>query len=123
MEPEEFIRAYADALGTQDWSRVDPLVHKDACVIFSNGTVHKGKPQVQKAFETNFSLIKDEQYSISNVHWVMKSPEMAAYLFDFNWSGTINGKPANGAGRGTSILIEEADRWLLLVEHLGPKTS
>lgn len=123
MEPEEFIRAYEEALGTQDWSRVDPLVHSDACVTFSNGTVHKGKPQVQKAFETNFSLIKDEQYSISNVHWVMISPETAIYLFEYNWSGIINDKPASGSGRGTSVLIKEADRWLLLVEQLGPKAS
>ena len=123
MEPEEFIRAYAAALGTQDWNHVDPLVHKDACVTFSNGTVHKGKRQVQKAFEANFSVIKDEQYSISNVHWVMKSAETAVYLFEFNWSGIINEKPASGSGRGTSVLIKEADRWLLLVEHLGPKAA
>ena len=123
MEPEEFIDAYAAALATQDWSHVDPLVHKDACVTFSNGTVHKGKSEVQKAFEINFSLIKDEQYSISNVHWVMKSPETAVYLFEYNWSGIINDKPASGSGRGTSVLIKEADRWLLLVEHLGPKAS
>jgi ketosteroid isomerase-like protein len=123
MEPENFIRTYERALATQDWSQVEPLVHNDACVTFSNGTVHKGKPQVQKAFESNFSLIKDEQYSISNVHWVMKSPETAVYLFEFNWSGNINEKPASGSGRGTSVLIKEADRWLLLVEHLGPKAS
>ena len=81
MEPEKFIRDYEQALATQDWSQVEPLVHSDACVTFSNGTVHKGKSEVQKAFETNFSLIKDEQYSISNVHWVMKDLETAVYLF------------------------------------------
>ena len=123
MEPEEFIRDYEHALATQDWSQVEPLVHNDACVTFSNGAVHKSKSEVQKAFETNFSLIKDEQYSISNVHWVMKSPEMAVYLFEFNWSGIINEKSASGSGRGTSVLVKEADWWLLLVEHLGPKAS
>ena len=121
MQPEEFIHLYEEALATQDWSQVEPLVHSDACVTFSNGTVHKGKSEVQKAFETNFSLIKDEQYSISNVLWVMKGLETAVYLFEFNWSGIINEKPASGSGRGTSVLIKEADRWLLLVEHLGPK--
>jgi len=121
MQPEEFIHLYEEALASQDWSQVEPLVHNDACVTFSNGTVHKGKSEVQKAFETNFSLIKDEQYSISNVLWVMKSFETAVYLFEFNWSGIINEKPACGSGRGTSVLIKEADRWLLLVEHLGPK--
>lgn len=123
MNPEDFIRPYAAALAAQDWKQVEPLVHEDACVTFSNGTVHKGKARVQKAFEANFSIIKDEQYSISNVHWVMKGPETAVYLFEFHWSGIINDRPASGAGRGTSILFKEGDKWQLLVEHLGPKGS
>ena len=121
MQPEEFIRAYEKALATQDWSRVEPLVHADACVTFSNGTVHKGKSEIQKAFEKNFSLIKDETYSIANVHWVLKNAGAAVYLFEFNWSGLINGQPAKGSGRGTSVLINEGGEWQLLIEHLGPK--
>jgi ketosteroid isomerase-like protein len=123
MTPEEFIRTYEKALGSQDWGQVEPLVHADACVTFSNGRVHKGKAAVQKAFEHNFSLIKDEAYSMTNVHWVLKGNATAVYLFEFSWSGTINGKPAQGTGRGTSVLIREADAWQLLVEHLGPKES
>ena len=121
MQPEEFIRAYEAALATQDWLQVEPLVHVDACVTFSNGTVHKGKAEVQKAFEHNFSLIKDETYSIANVHWVMKNPEIAVYLFEFSWSGITNDKSASGSGRGTCVLINEAGKWQLLIEHLGPK--
>ena len=123
MSPEEFIRAYEQALATQDWANVDPLIHDDVCVTFSNGTVHKGKAEVRSAFEKNFSLIKDEEYSMANVHWVKKGAEMAVYLFDFSWSGIINEKPASGAGRGTSVLIRESDKWKLLVEHLGPKVA
>lgn len=123
MTPEDFIRAYEQALATQDWNRVGPLVHSHACVTFSNGAVHKGKSEVKAAFEKNFSLINDEEYSITNVHWVMKSDAAAVYLFDFHWSGIINEKPARGSGRGTSVLVKENDRWLLLVEHLGPKPA
>ncbi len=123
MNPDEFIQAYEQALATQNWMNVDPLVHENACVTFSNGTVHKGKHLVRKAFEGNFASIKDETYSISNVHWVIKAVETAVYLFEFNWSGLINDKPASGSGRGTSVLIKENDKWLLLVEHLGPKAS
>jgi ketosteroid isomerase-like protein len=123
MIPEEFIRAYENALASQNWRQVEPLVHDEACVTFSNGTVHKGKSAVKKAFEHNFSLIRDETYSMSNIHWVLKSDMTAVYLFEFNWSGLINGKPAQGKGRGTSVLIKEAGTWQLLVEHLGPKAS
>lgn len=123
MSPEEFIRAYEQTLATQNWMNVNLLVHNNACVTFSNGTVHKGKPEVRTAFEMNFSLIKDEEYSISDMHWVMIGSEMAVYLFDFSWSGIINDQQASGSGRGTSVLIRENDKWQLLVEHLGPKAS
>lgn len=116
MQPEEFIRAYEAALASQDWRQVELLVHADACVTFSNGTVHKGKAEVQKAFEKNFSLIKDETYSIANVHWVMKNPKTAVYLFEFSWSGIINDKAASGLGRGTSVLINENGKWQLLIK-------
>jgi ketosteroid isomerase-like protein len=121
MEPEDFIRAYERALASQDWRQVEPLIHRDACVTFSNGTVHKGKAEVKRAFENNFSLIKDETYSMTNVHWVLKGVETAVYLFEFSWSGFIDAKPAHGAGRGTAVLIKEADEWQLLIEHLGPR--
>jgi predicted ester cyclase len=123
MTPEEFIRAYERALATQGWKNVEPLVHPEACVTFSNGDVHKGRLAVQAAFEKNFSSIKDEEYSISNVHWVLKGDEAAVYLFDFHWSGIIHDKPAGGSGRGTSVIVRDGSQWLLLVEHLGPKPS
>ena len=123
MKPEDFIQAYEQALRTQDWDQVAPLVHNDACVTFSNGSVHKGKDEVGKAFIRNFSLIKDEVYSISNVHWVRKDDNTAIYLFDFHWSGIINEKQACGSGRGTSVLVKENEQWKLLIEHLGPKPA
>jgi len=96
------------------------LVHDDACVTFSNGTVHVGKAAVQRAFEGNFAAIKDEEYRISNIQWVHRGAEFAVYLFDFNWSGRVRGLPASGAGRGTSVLHRDDNGWRLLVEHLGP---
>ena len=123
MTPETFVGAYEQALAWQDWGRVEPLVHKDACVTFSTGAVHRGKVEVRMAFQRNFSLIKEEVYSISNVHWVHQDANIAVYLFEFQWSGMIDGKQASGAGRGTSVLINDNGIWKLLVEHLGPKSD
>lgn len=120
MTPESFIAKYEAALATQDWQQIDPLIHPDACVTFSSGTVHIGKAAVRQAFESNFAAIQDETYAIENVHWVKKDGDTAVYLFTFHWSGIINGEPASGAGTGTSVLINSKDGWQLLVEHLGP---
>jgi hypothetical protein len=69
MTAEEFIVLYEEALATQRWATVESLIHENACVTFSTGTVHKGKPAVRSAFERNVSAIEWQEYRISNVHW------------------------------------------------------
>ena len=123
MTAVDFIARYEAALATQSWTEVAPLIHEKASVTFSDGSVHIGKAAVQKAFERNFRTIADEDYRIINVQWVFQSNEMAVYLFDFHWTGTINGHPAAGGGRGTSVLVQEGNTWNLLTEHLGPAPS
>ena len=120
---DEFIPLYEHSLASQHWHAVDPLVHDDACVTFSNGTVHVGKAAVQRAFEGNFAAIADEEYRISNIRWVHRGSEIAVYLFDFNWSGRVGGRPASGSSRGTTVLHRNDDGWRLLVEHLGPAAA
>ncbi len=120
MTAADFVTAYESALATQDWSVVEPLLHRNVSMTFSDGSVHKGKEAVREAFERNFRSISDEDYRMTDVYWVLQSHETAVYLFDFHWTGNINGRSAGGKGRGTSVLVREAGEWLLLAEHLGP---
>ena len=119
MCPKEFVHQYEKALASQEWTAVEPLVHPDICVTFSNGVSHRGKYAVRHAYEQNFSLIKEEEYNITNVHWVFKNESIAVYLFEFSWTGIIEGKDASGSGRGTSVLLKDETAWKLLAEHLG----
>lgn len=119
MSPEDFVKSYEMALSAHGWEAVDPLIHQNAAVTFSDGSTHIGKENVRNAFERNFAVIKDERYSISHVQWVLKSSDTAVFLFDFAWEGLVDGKPAGGSGCGTSVLINVEGKWQLLVEHLG----
>jgi len=121
MKTEDFIVEYENALKTQDWKNVEPLIHNNASVTFSNGVVHMGKSEIKIAFEKNFSLIKNEEYVISNVKWLLKNQSTAVYLFEFSWKGIVNDKPTEGNGLGTSVIINEVGKWILLTEHLGKK--
>ena len=123
MEPEDFLKIYESALAKQDWQFVSPLMHDDICVTFSDGQAYFGKKAVQKAFEKNFALIQDEDFSISDVYWVKKSVDFAVCLYNFQWSGLIGGQPVQGNGRGTSVFVMEEGKWLLLTEHLGRKNT
>jgi hypothetical protein len=118
MFPEQFIASYKAALATQLWVNVEPLVHLNACVTFSNGALHKGIAAIQAAYERNFALIKNEDYQMTNLHWVLKNDTTAVYVFDFSWKGIISGRSASGAGKGTAIIVCEKDEWKLIVEHL-----
>jgi len=120
MSPTDFVREYERALATQTWDAVSPLIHQNATVTFSNGAVFKGKNAVRIAYENNFDAIKNEDYRVSNIHWVLETKNSATYTFDFQWAGMINGKAASGAGRGTTVLFRERDKWQLIAEHLGP---
>lgn len=120
MTPEEFIDRYQQALATQRWASVERLVHPDACVTFSTGAVHRGRAAVQAAYEANFAAIRSERYRIENVHWITRTYELAVYLFEFHWTGVIDGRDASGRGGGTAVLVRDGHGWKLLAEHLGP---
>jgi ketosteroid isomerase-like protein len=119
MSPEQFITAYKAALASQQWQQVEPLMHNDVCVTFSNGTVHKGILQVRLAYEHNFATIKNEDFQIADVHWVLITKHTAVYLFAFSWQGIINGQSSSGSGHGTAVLIQQDSAWKLIAEHLG----
>lgn len=122
MTPQQFITTYEQALASQNWSKVSPLIHPNACVTFSSGVVNKGKEAVKAAFERNFEMIKSEKYVVSNISWLLQNDSTAVYLFDFHWRGIINGNAVEGSGVGTSVLVKEGEKWLLLTEHLGRTT-
>lgn len=119
VTPEDFIKQYEKALSTQSWEIVEPLIHSDCVATFTSGT-YRGKDQVEEIFRKNFELIQNEEYTISNVHWVIKEENYAVFTFNYHWSGLINGKQAEGGGRGTSVIVSTGDQWQLISEHLGP---
>ena len=117
--PADFVAAYEAALATQDWEQVAPLIHDDCVAVFTEDTF-RGKAEVEAAFRKTFALIQDETYHISDVHVIRQTADLVVLSYDFAWSGIIDGQPAAGGGRGTSVLVMEDGRWLLLYEHLGP---
>ncbi|MGJ8633107.1 MAG: nuclear transport factor 2 family protein [Luteolibacter sp.] len=121
MKPKEFVALYERALATQDWAQVDPLLHANCTVTFSSGSCHRGKKEVQAAFQKNFNLIADEEYSISELHWVVTTENFAVFTYTYDWSGLINGEKASGSGRGTSTIMMQNGTWVLVSEHLGLK--
>jgi ketosteroid isomerase-like protein len=118
MNHKTLLADYKDALATQCWEVVAPLIHDDACFIFSEGT-YFGKAAIEAAVRSTFNLIESEHYAIKDVVWTYVHDDSAACTYGFEWSGLINGHPASGTGRGTTVVVRGGDRWQIIHEHLG----
>ena len=106
----KFLIDYENALATQNWDQVSPLIHANCVATFSEGT-YIGKSQVEIAFRKTFDLIKEEIYKITNVHYAISTSDLTVIIYNFHWSGIINGVQSSGDGRGTSTLIVNEGAW------------
>lgn len=118
MTPAEFLREYETSGRTGGVEQTLRMIDEHAVYWFSDGTSHVGKSAVERAIRRNFDLIKNETYRISDVVWVAQSSDSAACVYRFDWSGIIQGAPASGSGRGTSVLARRGDGWVVVHEHL-----
>jgi ketosteroid isomerase-like protein len=114
----EFMRKYESASDTHDLNTVLSMIDDDAVYFFSNESVHIGKAHIETVLAHNFELIQDEAYSIENLTWLAESEEVAACVYDYVWSGTINGESVSGSGRGTTVLKRFDGDWKVIHEHL-----
>jgi ketosteroid isomerase-like protein len=115
---DQFMLAYERATNSHDADLVLSLVDEEAVYLFSDESVHVGKTAIEKVLRRNFELIEAEDYSISNLTWLVNSGDVAACVYDYAWSGLIEGECASGFGRGTTILKRSKDGWKVIHEHL-----
>jgi uncharacterized protein (TIGR02246 family) len=118
MSPAEFIRSYEAAANAHDLDAIVELIAEDAVYWFSDQSAHLGKTAIRKAIAANFNAIKNERYRIENVIWLATSGEIAACVYEFYWSGEIDGRAASGDGRGTTVLRRIDGNWRIAHEHL-----
>ncbi len=112
-----FVRGYEEATNSHDLSRLAPLIAEDAVYWFSDGS-HRGRKAVLAAIADTFATIRDEVYRIEDLEWVTHSDSSAVCRYRFRWTGTVDGQPRSGSGRGTNVIVNSAGTWQMLHEHL-----
>ena len=118
MSPTDFMKAYELATNSHDLDAVLNLIASDAIYFFSDRSAHVGKTAIRRAIQTNFEAIEAEVYRISHLKWLARSDDVAACVYEFEWSGRIDGKPASGGGRGTTVIRRVEEQWKVVHEHL-----
>ena len=113
----EFVRAYERATNSHDIAQLVALIAPDAVYWFSDGS-HRGREAILSAIAETFATIHDETYQINDLEWIAHSGDYAVCRYRFAWTGTIDGQPRSGSGRGTNVLVNIAGAWQMLHEHL-----
>jgi ketosteroid isomerase-like protein len=118
FDPTQILEEYERRLAQHQWSAVADLIHDEAIFIFTEGTF-RGKSEIAEAFQRTFQTIQNEQYTISNLEWLVITDKIAACIYNYHWQGVVKGQEMSGGGKGTTILQKSANGWQLIHEHLG----
>ena len=118
MSPEETLRSYEHALQAHDLRDALRVIANDAVFWLSDGSNHAGKEKIGVALREGFGAIAEQTYEISSARWLVRTVSTAVAVYRFRWTGVREGRPARGAGRGTTILNRREGRWLIVHEHL-----
>lgn len=114
----DFLVRYVDASQRHDLAALREMIAPDAVYFFSNESVHRGHDEVVAAIERNFAAIEAESYEVTHTDWLIDWAESALAVYDYAWSGRVDGEPASGAGRGTCALRMTDAGWRVVHEHL-----
>ena len=115
--PEAVMAAYADLINRHDFVLPVPLIADNAVFWFSSGS-YVGLERVRSAFERTWQRLRNETYWLESLTWIAKGDEVASCTYHFHWRATIDGGPAEGAGRGTTVLAKTTAGWRIVHEHL-----
>lgn len=118
MSYENVLQRYIHATNTHQFENVKQLLHPNAVYWFSDRTC-KTTHEIQSYFENSWDTIKDEVYSISDVHWLVTEENTATCIYTYHYEGLLNGKFVAGSGRATNVFVKinEAE-WKIIHEHL-----
>ncbi len=115
--PQECLQEYERRTNTHRFAEVAPLIADEAVYWFSDGS-HRGRDAIRQAFERTWAYIRDERYTIDNVHWLDVEEQTATCIYTFHWQGVTPSGPTEGSGRGTNMFRKRDGHWQVVHEHL-----
>ena len=118
MTPAEFKRGLVAAMNAKDVTAAGTMIDESAIYFWSNGSAMFGREAIAEGLRVNAEGIKNDTYETLDVTWVAQSDDIAACVFAFRWAGEIDGQPASGRGRGTSVMRKVDGAWRNVHEHL-----
>lgn len=114
--PQGILALYGERINSHRFDELLDLLSEEATFWFSEGSFRGDA--IRQAFERTWAYVKDEHYWLEDITWIAQGEDAAACTYRFHWRGVIEDKPAQGVGRGTTVLRREAGGWKIVHEHL-----
>jgi ketosteroid isomerase-like protein len=114
---DHFLAHYEATTNSHNFDEVAPLIAENAVYWFGDGS-HIGHAAIRAAFEAAWTVVAEEVYRISDVHWLAAGDGTAACIYRYSWTGLVNGVARSGHGRGTNVLANAGGVWRIVHEHL-----
>lgn len=111
------MRFYSEVINQHLFDALLQVLSDDVVFWFNSGS-HRGIAAARLAFETTWSGIDDERYWLEDMNWLSDDESCACCIYRFRWQGIVGGAPADGGGRGTTVLRRETAGWVIVHEHL-----
>ncbi len=114
----QFMTAYEQALSTESFDNVAPLVHPDAVFRFSEGDF-VGHADIKGAMEKTWGLdVEAVEFFLTDIDVNHTDDSSALVTFNWNWKGQSADGPFHVIGRGTSLVVKHEGTLKLKLEHL-----
>jgi len=112
------LETYMEAINSQDFSRVSELLHENA-VFYIDKKAQTNLKQIEAYHEYFWNTVKDSKFWASDINVVHSDGKCHVYLYQYNFSGYIDGKFVEGSGRSTDVFVlnDITKQWQLLHEH------
>jgi ketosteroid isomerase-like protein len=104
-------------INSRDFDQLAPLISAEAVFWFNDGSF-VGLEAICAAFDKTWAYAVDEYYWLKDKTWLASGAGAASCIYRFGWTALIEGKPASGRGRGTTVLRREHEGWKIIHEHL-----
>lgn len=115
------LQEYIAATNTHEFKSVLPHLDSDFSHIL-NDQLRNQIDEVKSYFTSNWNVIQDEDYSISDVLYTYVDTKKTVLLviYIYHFKGIQNGQLIEGQGKATNIFRKNdlTKKWVILHEHL-----
>lgn len=117
--PQACAAEFTAALIRRDIDAALTLLTDEVVFFYSNGTAILGKGAFAALMTASWKMIENYKYQSGESNWIAQSPDVAAVIYSFAWSGVARGAEVNASGRGTRVFSRQpGGGWLVAHEHL-----